>query len=1062
MKFRCFKEIHNSFLSYGEKAAIYRLKDEMVIESITYAELYYKIVENYHQLLNFGIEDTNVCLLTTNVIDFTSVFIALMLSGNTVTIYEQINSQENHESYLEKLKDRIFDSKSTILICDTSDISNLTQIGCEKITFQSLNCGLNSKYSDNDVKNGKLIQYSSGSTSVPKGIVLTEENILENISGSIGIWELTSNDTFFLWARYSHLYGLATSLLLPLSLGSSIYQSSTEEILINPSKLIQIISNYKISFVAALNFTYDLCVKYSNHIDADLSCLRIAVIAGEMVKRKTLIDFYKKFRENGFEFESFSPSYGMTEASGFVSIMPRGSISNLQNEKYISVGFALPGKQIRIIDENHNYCKNGEYGEIVIDCEFSGYNNPFLNTVDLFYIDPNTNEKFFRTGDIGCILDNEIYIVGRKKEVIIQNGKKYYPVDLETISCGLDIRFDKYVVAFSYVDDNDLSEKVIIVQSVLNVENIDITSLKNKVRKEIYNKVLINVHDVIFVNSQDFPLTKMGKILRNDVKEAYLTKTINVIKDKTTEFQADISLEYKPLIKIWQNVLSVDIIHDVNSDFFELGGGSLRALELIVEIDKALHKKITIKEFMKNSTVKSLYDLLESKPLVEKVNEKKVNLLGNSLTDFKVTTLQEKLINFYGDHVNKYCAIMVFDINSDTFSPKDIYDAIKYVISKNLSTQLKIYKENNIFFQTRKSNIFDFEFDYYDFNDLEEFNKNIEIKQRTTKLLNCLDIFSGKTISVGYYKNFDRLNHSLLVFNGSHIFFDAHSIDLCYNQIFEYLYTHIRNYELDTSYFDYNKVMNELESKSVSNKKESLLKWKRIIKKDLNFPTLLQYHYKLYNSDRFERQINFRFDLSNSKLNIEHAIFVSFIRSVYDVFNIDHSDHIALHLQFNSRAIPTFELGKSFYKTMGTFNEVIPICPNHHSVSGDDNLSSYADYISTLVDDGKDFCLLRKNIFEDLEQERDIFKTRLNIFKSERSHEKASFVKGDRSRDIWQKTRTYSGMCNIEYLLDYSVVIFDDLLAITILYSKFHYNEEIMMDLTNKMIESFNKLIGSN
>lgn len=1062
MRLTSFKSLHKSFLSYGDKTAIHCLQDAKILHSITYKELYYKIAKNHHQLLNLGIEDTKVCLLTTNVIDFAAAFIALMLSGNTVTIYEKMNSQENHKNYSDKLKDRIVDSKSSVLIFDTSDISSVKQIDCEKITFQNLNCTLNIEHGDKELKNGKLIQYSSGSTSVPKGIVLTEENILENISGSIDIWELTSNDTFFLWARYSHLYGLATSLLLPLSLGSSVYQSSTEEILMNPSKFIQIISNYKISFVAALNFTYDLCVKYSNHIDADLSCLRIAVIAGEMVKRKTLIDFYNKFRESGFEFESFCPSYGMTEMSGFISIMPRGNISKSENMQYISVGLALPGKQVMIIDENQNHCENAEYGEIVVSGDFFGYNNAFLNTADLFYIDPKTNKKFFRTGDIGCILDNEVYIVSRKKEVIIQNGKKYYPIDLETISCGLDIRFDKYVVAFSYVDDNDLSEKVIIVQSVLNVENIDITSLKNKVRKEIYNKVLINIHDVVFVNSRDFPLTKMGKILRNDVKEAYLTKTINVIKDESTEFQADIPLEYKPLIKIWQNVLSVDSIHDVNSDFFELGGGSLRALELIVEIDKALHKKITIKEFMKNSTVKSLYDLLESKPLVEKVNEEKVNLVGNSLTDFKVTTLQEKLINFYGDHVNKYCAIMVFDINSDIFSPKDIYDAIKYVISKNLSTQLKVYKKNNVFFQTQKSDIFDFEFDYYDFEGLDQSNKNIEIKQRTTKLLNCLDIFSGLLISIGYYKNFDRQNHSLLIFNGSHIFFDAHSIDLCYNQIFEYLYTNTRNYELDTSYFNYNKVMHELESKSISNKKESLLNWKKIIQQDLNFPTLRQHHCKLYNSDRFEKQVNFRFDLSHSKVNIEHAIFISFVRSVYDIFNVDHSDNIAFHLQFNSRAIPAFEIGKSFYRTMGTFNEVIPIYTNYHNVSCGDNLSSYADYISALVDDGKDFCLLRKNIFEDLELERDIFKTRLNIFKSERSHEKASFVKGDRSRDIWQKTRTYSGMCNIEYLLDYSVVIFDDLLAITMLYSKFHYDEKVMMALTEKIIERFNQLMGSN
>ncbi|MED7788691.1 AMP-binding protein [Francisella sp. 19X1-34] len=516
---RNFYELHKSFLAYGDKLAICRLKEKDVIQSITYKQLYNKVFNNYQNIYNSKIKHQNVCILTTDVINFTSALIALMLSGNTVTIYEQITDQDSLDNYCKKLKERIADSKSEVLICDEADISRLAKIDCRLLSFKELDKQVETSVEINEVRDGTLVQYSSGSTSVPKGIILGDENILENINESREIWGVIYEDKCLLWSKYSHLYGLATSLLLPLSIGSSLYQVDTDEILTNPAYLVEIISKYKINFLGALNFIYDLCTNYtSDDLDIDLSSLRVAVVAGEIVKKKTLIEFYNKFKSKGFSFEAFCPSYGMTEMAGFVSVAAPASMSKSDESYSTSVGKPLQSKEVLIIDDNNKLCGEGEPGEIVVIGGFIGYNKSSLNTDDLFYIEPSTNKKFFRTGDIGYIKNNQIYIASRKKEVIVQNGKKHYPIDIENISCDAHSCFDKYVVAFSYLD-NDLTEKVVIVQSVKDIKADEVSSLVNKVRRDVYNKMLINIDDIVFMKSIYFPLSKMGKILRKSVQE---------------------------------------------------------------------------------------------------------------------------------------------------------------------------------------------------------------------------------------------------------------------------------------------------------------------------------------------------------------------------------------------------------------------------------------------------------------------------------------------------------------------------------------------------------------
>ncbi|WP_150467308.1 non-ribosomal peptide synthetase [Francisella sp. SYW-9] len=1054
---RNFYELHKSFLSYGDKLAICRLKDKNVIQSITYNQLYNKVCNSYQNICNFEIKTKNVCVLTTDIINFTSALIALILAGNTVTIYEKITDQESLDNYCDKLKERVADSKSSVLICDDTDVSKFTKIDCQLISFKELNRQVELPV-EIKKESGTLIQYSSGSTSLPKGIILSEESILKNINESRDIWNVLPKDNCLLWSKYSHLYGLATSLLLPLSIGSSLYQVDTDEILANPSYLVEIISKYKINFLGALNFIYDLCTNYTgDDLDIDLSSLRVAVVAGEIVKKKTLIEFYKKFKHKGFLFESFCPSYGMTEMAGFISATSPASMIESDESYNASVGKPLQSKEVLIIDDNNKVCSEGEPGEIVVIGGFIGYNKSSLNMDDLFYIEPSTSKKFFRTGDIGYIKNNQIYIASRKKEVIVQNGKKHYPIDIENISCDAHRGFDKYVVAFSYLD-NDLTERIVIVQSVKDIKANEVSFLVNKVRRDIYNKMLINIDDIVFIKSLDFPLSKMGKILRKKVQEKYLSKRLDLIKSHKVKRYKDINSKYLPIVDIWKNILKVDTICSENADFFELGGSSLRALELIIEVEKTLNKKITIKEFMKNSKISSLYRLLSIKQLVEDASSNNEFLVENELKDFQVTSVQQGLISFYEEYINNFYAMGIFDIYSDSFSPEDIYNSTKYVIAKNLSMQLKVYKKDNKFFQTKKSDIYDFKFDFYDFDEMEQSQKIIEIKKRTSKLTK-FNIFGGTTVAIGYYKNFDSLGHSLIVFNGPHIFFDAHSIDLFYNQMFEYLYTNIRNNELDTSLYKYSLIMDKLEKASIESKRNSYLQWKKeITNGEFLFSTLMKHSYDLNNSDRAEKLINFKLNISKANINIEHALFISFVKAVYQVFNIDINKNIAFHLTYNHRNIPAFEIGETFYSTMGAFNGSVPVCVNFNEVSSKDTTRS-REHINEIVSKGRDFSLLRKYIFKNPADERKLFKTMFNVFSSEKAHEKSNFVKGDRSRDIWGKSLiSYNDMCKIKYLLEYHAIVFDDMLQIQIHYSKYHYTEDVLMKLTDKMIENFYKL----
>ncbi|MED7789685.1 hypothetical protein, partial [Francisella sp. 19X1-34] len=273
---------------------------------------------------------------------------------------------------------------------------------------------------------------------------------------------------------------------------------------------------------------------------------------------------------------------------------------------------------------------------------------------------------------------------------------------------------------------------------------------------------------------------------------------------------------------------------------------------------------------------------------------------------------------------------------------------------------------------------------------------------------------------------------------------------------FQYILNNFKiNIRFQQSHYRYNRVINKLESTSVDDKKTSYLKWKNIINQSCKFPTLMNHSYNLHNSDR--EKLSFKLNLSTFTGNIEHAIFISFIRAIYDIFNISHNENIAFHLMFNARAIPTFEFAESFYNIMGTFHDVIPVYTNYNKVSGN-SMVGHTGYINNIVSDGKDFCLLRKELFKSFDDERNLFRTLFNIFKSEKTNKESSFIKSDRVTEIWPSSMIFVDECKIEYLLEYNVIITDDMLQMTIFYSKYHYNESIITQLNNKIAENFHKL----
>jgi thioester reductase-like protein len=403
-----------------------------------------------------------------------------------------------------------------------------------------------------------FLQYTSGSTRDPKGVMVSHENILHNCPLVID----HDAPVVVSWLPQYHDMGLIGCYLYPALTGGTTYGFAPNDFIQRPTLWFDAIKTYEASASAAPNFAYDYClragrVSKESLEGCDLSSLRLLMVAAEPVKPDTYTRFLEAFQPHGLKSESFFVAYGLAENTLAVSLGGRNIISVNKNAvalgkarmttevseigaatQIVSCGTPLPGLTVKIVDpEKHVALEEGRIGEIWIagGSKCPGFwNNPEL-TLKLFHArlvdDSPYDDGYLRTGDMGFLHGGELFVCGRIKDMIIIRGQNYYPQDIEAVvekASGL-IRTN-CVAAFQINED---SEPALAI--VAEVKNPKALPDALKIAAAVRNYLNVEVALISFIAPRAIPRTSSGKIMRHKTKHMWLQGQFSVLSEFSRE-----------------------------------------------------------------------------------------------------------------------------------------------------------------------------------------------------------------------------------------------------------------------------------------------------------------------------------------------------------------------------------------------------------------------------------------------------------------------------------------------------------------------------------------------
>jgi acyl-CoA synthetase (AMP-forming)/AMP-acid ligase II len=433
---------------------------------LTYRDLDLKAKRIATKLQSMGLSGERALLLYPSGLEFIAAFFGCLYAGViAVPIYPPRRNQN-----LSRLQVVVADAQAKVALTNQSILSNIEQHFVETpdlaelywlATDRELNISADEWQYPEITKNDLcFLQYTSGSTGMPKGVVVSHGNLLNNqlkIQKGFGNTEKTKG---LGWLPLFHDMGLIGHVIQPLYLGIPSFLMPPAAFLQKPVRWLKAISNYQITTSGGPNFAYDLCLKKitpEQQQGLDLSSWEVAFNGAEPVQAETLEQFAAKFAPYGFRREAFYPCYGMAEATLFITggqkskspvILSVEKAALNYNQvletsssqegacKLVSCGHSWLGHHIVIAHpETLEKCLPNQVGEIWVSGESiaQGYWNQVKATKENFhaYLKDTGEGPFLRTGDLGFLKEGELFVTGRVKDVIIIRGRNHYPQDIE-------------------------------------------------------------------------------------------------------------------------------------------------------------------------------------------------------------------------------------------------------------------------------------------------------------------------------------------------------------------------------------------------------------------------------------------------------------------------------------------------------------------------------------------------------------------------------------------------------------------------------------------------------
>ena len=585
-----WRAIHES----NQRAFTFMIDGNVEGTALSYGELDHQARSIGALLQQHHVQGERALLLYPQRLDVIAAFFGCLYAG-IIPIPAPAPEASRFKRTIPRLQAIAKDAQATIVLTTSEIISIVAEARFAIPEFQKMHwlttediaIELAQNWRNPDVKDNDLayLQYTSGSTSTPKGVMISHKNIMFHCANLQEACGYTPDSATVTWMPYFHDYGLVEGLIVPLYNGTPCYVMSPFSFLRRPFNWLQTISRYKATHSQAPNFAYDQCVRRitaEQRAQLDLSCWQAAGNAAEPINPKVLKNFLQVFENSGFRPEAFCPAYGLAEATLLASFSPQTEApvvihlrpSALEENQIVEAsnsqevvrqvsgcGRIVCNTKVAIVNpETLAKCSPDEVGEIWVSGSSvaKGYWQRPEDTKLTFqaYIADIGEGPFLRTGDLGFIKDDQLFVTGRLKDVIIIRGTNHYPQDIEwTVQDSHSALRAENGAAFGVEVNGE--ERLVIAQEIErnSQQHINVDRVFEDIRKKVFDQHEIQAHAVLLIKPGTLPKTSSGKIQRSACRQGFIEDSLSVIAiwklpigdDEKSPNNVEISSEIEPV-----------------------------------------------------------------------------------------------------------------------------------------------------------------------------------------------------------------------------------------------------------------------------------------------------------------------------------------------------------------------------------------------------------------------------------------------------------------------------------------------------------------------------------
>ena len=520
----------------AQRIAYTYLTDRMEEESLTFEQVYRRSCSLAQSISESTAPGDRVLIILPPGLDYILAFYACLIAGRiAVPCYPPINGRG-----MERIMALIKTATPALIIGPASHRSGLEPLAkisrCAALFPEDVDQTLNAtdpmlSFEQDQVA---FLQFTSGSTGAPKGVMVTHGNLVANLEAIQDCFGLSTTSVGVSWLPPYHDMGLVAGILGAVYVGGRSINMSPFAFIQRPARWLEAIARYKGNVSGGPNFAYRLCrerLKPEERAALDLSSWNVAFCGAEPIAYDNLKRFAETFAESGFRESAVLNCYGLAESTLIVS-GTRGGIHR-QGQR-VSCGEVIPQHQVLLVDpQTHRAVADGEEGEVWMrgGSVAAGYWSDELKTHETFgarLADSEGDETFMRTGDLGYFHDGHLYITGRLKDMLIIRGTNYYPQDIEAVAAERCEALNGGSIAAFPVALDGAEELVVVAEIRKSFRRLeDKQPLLAEIMGAISENFSLRPADIVIADAGSVPKTTSGKIRRQQCRQDYLAGKIN-------------------------------------------------------------------------------------------------------------------------------------------------------------------------------------------------------------------------------------------------------------------------------------------------------------------------------------------------------------------------------------------------------------------------------------------------------------------------------------------------------------------------------------------------------